>query len=257
MESFESLFGFPKGVAAGLFFHDILEHWDPAPEKRPQWNELISTGLKSHGFDQRWSQAVNRMLLNLAETSLHGRNDAFTLSQVSPGGRINEMAFYFPLRSWDLTALKSLFARFGPATMSEKIDKRLDRMGDTKAQGYLKGYIDAIFRFGERYYLVDWKSNYLGDDYGNYASSELAMTVAADDYFLQYNLYVTALDRLLQQRIENYDYHRHFGGVFYIFLRGIGSEPDNPTGIFYDYPDPRLVSGLSQLLIDRGATYGR
>jgi len=72
-----------------------------------------------------------------------------------------------------------------------------------------------------------------------------------DYYFLQYHLYVIALHQLLKQKIEHYEYSRHFGGVFYIFLRGIGPDPTSHTGVFYDYPDPHLVCGLGELLIKK------
>ena len=131
------------------------------------------------------------------------------------------------------------------------VGSRLERLTFKPMQGYLKGYIDTVFRFGERYYIVDWKSNHLGDSTADYDSAALDRTMVADYYFLQYNLYATALDRLLKLKITGYDYARHFGGVFYIFLRGIGPDPKQGTGVFYDQPDKRLISGLTELLIKK------
>jgi exodeoxyribonuclease V beta subunit len=127
----------------------------------------------------------------------------------------------------------------------------LDRLTFAPMQGYMKGYVDTIFRFGGRYYLVDWKSNHLGDRYSDYKPEIINRTMVKDYYFLQYHLYVTALDQLLKQKIDKYEYTRHFGGVFYIFLRGIGPDRTNQTGVFYDRPNPNLVYGLEELLIKK------
>ncbi len=250
-ESFSGLFGFPRGAHAGLFFHDLLENWDPSEPDEKVHQALAAAKLKSHGFDERWHTAVVQMLAALAAMPLKVQQDSFSLAQVPKDQRINEMEFYFPLQTTGPEALKRLFGDHAGALLGRMPEQRLERLTFAPVQGYLKGYIDSIFRYGGRYYLVDWKSNHLGDDYSDYLPEALARTMVKDYYFLQYHLYTTALNQLLKQKIEKYDYASHFGGVFYIFLRAIAPDRNVPAGLFYDCPDPDLVAALTQLLIGK------
>jgi exodeoxyribonuclease V beta subunit len=70
-------------------------------------------------------------------------------------------------------------------------------------------------------------------------------------YLLQSNLYVLALHRYLKNRVPNYNYKEHFGGVFYIFLRGVDPEAGGEFGVFRDFPKEDLVEALSRNLISR------
>jgi len=74
--------------------------------------------------------------------------------------------------------------------------------------------------------------------------------MAEEYYFLQYHLYAVALDQLLRLRVPDYDYKRHFGGVYYFFLRGIQG-PGAETGIYFTLPDAGLVTGLRELLVEK------
>jgi exodeoxyribonuclease V beta subunit len=107
--------------------------------------------------------------------------------------------------------------------------------------------MDLVFRRGERFYLVDWKSNWLGDRFEDYEPAPIRKAMEAHRYFLQYHLYLVALDLYLARRVPDYDYEKHFGGVFYIFLRGI--DPEHPArGIFHDRPPQTLVHALRERL---------
>ena len=66
--------------------------------------------------------------------------------------------------------------------------------------------------------------------------------MAEHRYDLQYQLYTLALHRYLRHRLPDYDYRRHFGGVIYLFLRGVdAAHPGN--GIFTCLPEFELVEG--------------
>jgi len=110
----------------------------------------------------------------------------------------------------------------------------------------LKGFIDLVFRWNGQYYLLDYKSNWLGDSEAAYTPQAMAQAMVDHRYDLQYQLYTLALHRYLQHRLPGYDYQRHFGGVFYLFLRGVdGSSPEN--GIFTARPSAEFVAGLDAL----------
>jgi len=130
--------------------------------------------------------------------------------------------------------------------------------------GILTGSIDLVFRAGDagerRYYLVDYKTNRIGDsDAGHYAASWLEWEMARKGYPLQALIYTLALHRHLACRLPGYDYDRHVGGYFYVFLRGM-SGPDTPRdpatglclGVFGDRWPRATIEGLDLALSPRG-----
>lgn len=114
--------------------------------------------------------------------------------------------------------------------------------------GYLRGFIDAVFRHGDRYYLIDYKSNHLGSQQADYLPDRLLQPMIDHDYILQYLIYVIALDRHLGQRLEGYEYDKHFGGVYYLFLRGLAQSHAPGCGIFFDLPSFDIISRASALI---------
>ena len=112
-------------------------------------------------------------------------------------------------------------------------------------KGMLRGFMDLVFRHNGKYYLVDYKSNFLGVEPQNYVGKSLEQAMLANHYDWQYLFYTLALHRYLQQRDANYQYEIHFGGVFYCFLRGMNGE--NQDGVFFDKPDYALIQALENL----------
>jgi exodeoxyribonuclease V beta subunit len=114
----------------------------------------------------------------------------------------------------------------------------------------MKGYIDMIFFFNGRYYLVDWKSNCLGLHITDYGKSALINEIKENHYEIQYLIYVLALHKYLAKRICDYSYEKNFGGVFYLFIRGISSQYGPEYGVFYDLPEPNSIYELEEVLYD-------
>jgi exodeoxyribonuclease V beta subunit len=109
----------------------------------------------------------------------------------------------------------------------------------------LKGFIDLVFVHDGKYYVLDWKSNHLGDQSSEYSKQALENAIVEHRYDFQYQIYALALHRYLRSRIEDYRYETHFGGVYYLFLRGIdGSE----NGIFYNCPDREFIAQFDRLV---------
>jgi exodeoxyribonuclease V beta subunit len=98
---------------------------------------------------------------------------------------------------------------------------------------------------------VDWKSNFLGSRAEEYDRKKLAAVMTDQLYVLQYYIYSLALHQYLNSRISNYDYENHFGGVFYIFLRGVDPEMGSEYGIYSDRPPIELIEVLRDNLIDQ------
>jgi exodeoxyribonuclease V beta subunit len=108
----------------------------------------------------------------------------------------------------------------------------------------MKGFIDLVFEHQGRYYLIDWKSNHLGPRPEDYAPVKLGEVMEREFYLLQYHLYALALHKHLRFRLRDYDYERHFGAVFYLFLRGVGGE--DSCGIYRDRPTLATIEALER-----------
>lgn len=85
----------------------------------------------------------------------------------------------------------------------------------------MKGFIDLIYEYNGRYYIVDYKSNDLGSAFSDYTFEAMLNEMAEHHYYLQFLIYCVALHRYLKMRLPGYDWHQHFGGVQYLFLRGM------------------------------------
>ncbi len=116
----------------------------------------------------------------------------------------------------------------------------------------MKGYIDMVFEHDGRWYIVDYKSNWLGPTAEAYAERRLPAVMAEEAYGLQYLIYTLALHRYLRARLPGYDYERHFGGVYYLFVRGISPQRGPGFGVHAARPAPALLAALDQY-VGRGA----
>jgi exodeoxyribonuclease V beta subunit len=119
--------------------------------------------------------------------------------------------------------------------------------------GYLTGFIDLLFRKDNRYFIVDWKSNRRNGSQRDFTRKGLVEEVSLHSYWLQYLIYSVAVHQFLSKAIEDYRYDAHFGGVYYIFLRGVdgGKDADgHVNGVYADRPPEELVNKLSKILGD-------
>jgi exodeoxyribonuclease V beta subunit len=248
------LFAFPRGTRAGTALHAILERIEFRDSDRSQWEEIAAAQLQAHGFAPDWRHAVADMIEALVCLPLELDGRSLTLDRIGPQDRIREMAFHLPLNLISPERLRRIFeGRL--STPLQAFPERLARLGFQPTLGYLKGYIDLVFRFKGRYYLIDWKSNDLGNRPEDYTPGVLARAMTSELYVLQYHLYTVALHRFLKARLQDYDYDRHMGGVFYLFLRGIAPGWGLPYGIFSDRPQQKWLEAIEKGL--SGETDGR
>jgi exodeoxyribonuclease V beta subunit len=111
----------------------------------------------------------------------------------------------------------------------------------------MHGFIDLFFEYSGRYYILDWKSNHLGNNLENYIEAGLSNSMKGNNYNLQYYIYTLAMKRYLEKKLPGFDYEKHFGGVIYLFLRGVRS--DNTTGVFYAKPALHQIENLEKLFL--------
>jgi len=245
------IFAFPRGTKAGNFFHGLLERLDFTESDPQVLDARVAEELKLYGFDTGWKKEVRDLLGRLLSLPLGSHGETFSLSRTAMENRLNELEFYCPLKSVTPERLKSIFASYGAGLVADRFPERIGRLSFSPVRGFLKGFIDLVLRHGRRFYLVDWKSNYLGGRVEDYRPEALAASMNSEFYILQYHLYTLALDRYLRVRLPDYDYSTHFGGVYYIFLRGVDPESDPRCGLFYDLPPAELIGELNRVLINR------
>ena len=238
---------FPRGARAGESLHAVFEKIDfTAPQA---WPAAIAHALRirppqaSTADSAAWQAMVLRMLADVTATPLPAGH---RLSELPPARRLVELEFSLPSVGLDAHALAATLRRHG-YPVSGLAFGRLD--------GYLRGFIDLVYEHNDRYYVLDWKSNHLGGRAADYDSANLRRAMDEQGYHLQYLLYTVALHRYLQQRLRGYDYERHFGGVHYLFIRGVRptwTQPDgSAAGVFFDRPKREAIEALDALLGQR------
>ncbi len=247
------IFSFPAGAHAGIFFHDIFEHLDFTTKDSEKIDILVKNRLNEYGFDPAWDKTVVRMVKNVISTRLfpESYDKDLRLSCIETKDRVNEMEFYFPLNRINPEKLENIFiSHFKSCTgIPTSFSEQMGRLNFSTTRGFMKGFIDLIFFYENRFYIVDWKSNLLGRIIEDYNQETLVLTMNEELYFLQYHLYTLAVHQYLKNRIPDYNYEKNFGGVFYIFIRGVNPDRGPLFGIYRDMPKIDLIDRMEQALI--------
>jgi exodeoxyribonuclease V beta subunit len=234
-------FGFPKGAQAGTCLHSILEKWDFHDQQ--QLAEVSKKQLSIFGFDEKWLPVVTQWMSEIVSTPL--LDDGLSLNQLQRQQRLDEMAFYFPVADLKVNSLQRALASYlGSDPALSEVIKRLKFYDLT---GFMKGFIDLVFEHNGKFYVIDYKSNYLGSSAANYQQPQLEQAMLAHVYPLQYLIYTLALHRYLQLRLPDYDPHQHLGGVKYLFLRGMKAEWQK-AGIYSQQVDADLLMALDSFM---------
>lgn len=243
------IFSFPKGARPGTFFHDLFEDMDYSEPEPASREKLVAGKLAEYGFGGIWKAPVCDMINKVLGAVLNTKDITLKLSEIDMKNRVNEMEFYFPLKMITPHTIKKIFRGFGGVKMSGDYQGWTDNLLFAPAKGFMKGYIDMVFHHEGRFFLVDWKSNYLGSRMEDYGKASLYETMEKESYILQYHLYVLALHQFLRLKNKSYNYKDSFGGIFYIFIRGVDDSKSPGSGIYYDLPDIALINRLGEALI--------
>jgi exodeoxyribonuclease V beta subunit len=240
---------FPKGSRAGNFFHDIFEQLDYTTRSSATIKELVLKKLQAYGFENNWQQTIVDTIMHVLTVSLRPDQPDLTLSCIEFNKRVNEMEFYFPINPITPQKLQSLFKQQRNVDDNGNFTARLEKLVFAPAAGFMKGYMDLVFQHQGRFYLVDWKSNYLGPTPEDYNQRVLTQAMQENYYVLQYHFYALALCQYLRIRNSDFRYESDFGGVFYIFIRGIDSRHGPELGIYFDHPEATRINALGKALI--------
>ena len=241
-----SIFQFPRGARAGSCLHAVFERIDFTRCARAVLEQLAAQQLAAHGMDVMWQGAVCDMVERVLATPLDQNGEIF-LARVPAERRLVEMAFHYPLDRINGAGLSRLLLEHGLAG-DEGLRSSLGRIGFGDVQGFMKGFIDLVFESGGRFYLLDYKSNWLGDEPSHYGRPQMAQAMQRENYTLQYLFYTLALHRYLRKRIPGYHYDSHFGAVIYLFLRGVDPHAGTGTGVYRERPDIDLIEALDRYI---------
>ena len=250
----------PAGAEIGTFVHRVLEATDfTAADLDTELALRVEESLARRPLDIGDPSVVVAGLRAAIETPLGSVLEGARLRDLARSDRLDELGFELPLVGGDTP--KGLLALSGIASVLREADDPLaDHLVDPTMRrtirGYLTGTIDLVARVGDRFTIIDYKSNWLGGA-SQYRPEALAREMERAHYGLQALLYTVALHRYLRWRLPAYDPDHHLAGVGYLFLRGM-TGADTPTvdgspyGIFAWRPSGALVEALSDVL-DHGA----
>ncbi|MGM0563877.1 MAG: exodeoxyribonuclease V subunit beta [Pseudomonadota bacterium] len=215
--SAEGLHRFPRGAMPGDFLHRQLELMGEAGFQRaetllPEFQKALQPKLQMRQWDA-WRERLPRALLGIVQQALPlPGGDTVALADLAPAQYQTEMEFHLAAHGCHSTAIDRVLGYETSGLKPQSLN------------GLLKGFVDLVFEHRGRFYVLDYKSNYLGPDDSAYTEDAMAESVREHRYDLQYALYSLALHRLLKQRLSDYRYEEHFGGAVYYFLRGYRSD---------------------------------
>ena len=237
----------PRGTGFGKLIHSCLDKIDfAAPEER-----MLAVAARQatlFGFSSG-HENIARLVLNTVTTTLPAIDGkapgsspsdlpgSWRLADLPADDMVKEMPWSFALKK---TRPQEIAVVLGG-------DPAVAPLSGPPVTGYLTGFIDLFCRWRGKYYIIDYKTNFLGDRQADYAAEALTQAMAEHNYGLQYWLYTLAVDRWLAWQLSDYDYDRHFGGVYYLFVRGMRRELPG-VGVFATRPERITLTRLAALL---------
>ncbi|MET1079432.1 MAG: exodeoxyribonuclease V subunit beta [Pseudomonas sp.] len=230
-------YAFPRGARAGTCLHAVLEDW---ARGKGSLEQLMTPALSGHGLPLEWAELAVAQLQAVLDTDLDGQG--LCLSALQASRRLPELGFTFPVDNLEVGRLRAILAdpvHGLPAVLRDAAA----RLEFDSLKGFLKGFIDLTFEHQGRWYIADYKSNWLGPDARYYGGERLLQALAGEHYYLQYLIYLVALRRFLRQRLVDFQ-DSQLGGAFYLFLRGM---PE--AGVYFARPADSLLDALDQLFV--------
>ncbi len=205
----------PAGNEIGTLLHKILEdlpfHQGSHPEFMSNLKSFIYPYVANTPFEE-WQEVISKVIFNALHTPLPFQGKKTSLACLDGSKMYKESEFLYP---WEGN---------GMAVPEMK-----------PVSGFLKGVIDLICQHEGKYYLLDWKSNWLGPDKQDYNLKALKLAMGEHNYHLQAAIYTEALKRYLHA-VDPRAFNEIFGGVFYLFLRGLDPHSDDNEGIYHFFP---------------------
>lgn len=243
---------FPQGAEPGTFLHGLFEvaadeGFADCVRDSAALRRQIAKRCERRGW-QAWFEPLARWLPQLLRTPIAlPEGGHFTLAGFGAGDYRAELEFWIEAHGVDTRRLDALVTAH-----TQGGEPRLTLQPD-RINGLFKGFIDLVFVHDGRWYVLDYKSNRLGDDDAAYSADAMRRSVLDHRYDLQYTLYLLALHRQLKARLPGYDPARHLGGAVYLYLRGVDAAGH---GVHVERPPVGLIERIDALFANGGGDAG-
>jgi len=228
-----------KGSKTGNMLHHILENINFSNNEN--WPIHIDNAIREFNPSLRneFEPKLLEMLQQILEANITMGETSFTLEQVGFNDRIHEFEFDFPVDNFDTSALQAV----ATDTLNIHVKDRRE------IEGIMNGKIDMLFQCQGKYFILDWKSTFLGDTLAANAPDVLTEAMSENNYHLQYLIYTLATKKYLETRLPDFDYERDFGGVLYLFVRGMRKGTD--YGVFNCKPSLEQIEQLEAIFLKK------
>ena len=265
-------FTFTKGNIAGDFLHELMEYllsrtnFDKNDDgcllkfvEETTQNKKYGSLLKPYDQDistfnadfTDWLSSIVHANLGIVDSNSH----PLSLSCLTSDKCACELEYFMPCKQFKMDEFNLICDEFYQSEVEkfgDAIQADLPMLKANDFKGFMKGSIDLVANFetniGKQYFLIDYKSNFLGGDFKDYSPSQMFKSIFTSRYDVQILIYSVALHRFLKTIVKDYDYEKDFGGVMYLFLRGLQKGTDSiSTGIYQIKPKFELVERLDKL----------
>ncbi|MCY4046291.1 MAG: exodeoxyribonuclease V subunit beta [Cellvibrionales bacterium] len=228
-----SIFTLPKGAEIGNLLHQVLEEVNFRSPS--ELDALLEASLPNYQIPtEPWHSVLLSHLSMCLTKTLAPIN--ISLSDLPATQLKKEMGFQLYAKLHSGSHIAKLIANYRGTTQA----------GDfNPISADFTGFIDLLFCHEDKYYVLDYKSNWLGESRSDYQDDKMDQAIESHDYDIQYILYAVALIRMLKQKRQDFQYDKHFGGVFYLFLRGINASDD--AGIYFRKPSEQTLNQWDSL----------
>ena len=230
-----------RGANVGTALHSIFERLDFSDEK--SWDKTLLEASKYYPniIKEDNLPLFRQMISHVLNAEIDCEGERFRLKDVANEQKLPELEFLFSIN------------KVNKAVIDKYLGPDASLTGEAYLEGLMTGFVDLVFMYKGKYYILDWKSNHLGNSVDRYSREYLDEAMAGSNYHLQYMIYTIAVKRYLEMKLgqdeqsnNRFNYDRDFGGVIYLFLRGVRSG-GNCAGIFFDKLPFQRINDIEKL----------
>lgn len=230
------IYNFPKGKKYGIFFHNILKKIEFS--KLRKIKKIVSS-CNNISINKNWILIISNWVKNFISNVDLCNN--FQLKKIKKKKYKKELKFLIPIKNHiKIKKLNKIIRKFDPISL------RSPKIKFFNFSGILNGTIDLVFFWKNKYFIIDYKSNFLGKNYEDYSLKNIKKEIIKKRYDIQYQFYCLAIHRYLSVHLKKYSYSTHFGGIFLLFLRAFDGINHN-NGIFFIKPSFLLIHALDKM----------